>query len=142
MSPPYGGSFAAGADVQAAIFTGEGEATANVTAFQPVDLSRETNAVMTLSARVRFDRALVRPVRVSMAAAGETAAFDVSDRVAAVPYGEWLELRVPLACFAQGGLDMTAVGTPFGLTVSEAISIEIQDIRLTERAPGDSCPDN
>lgn len=119
------------------------EMTAAIGAFTPVDLTRETNAVMTLTATLRVETPLeAGPVTMAMGGPDGRAAFDVTAQIAPESAGDTATLRIPLACFAEAGLDMSAIAQPFTLTAAAPLRVELLDVRLTERAAGDACPTN
>lgn len=100
-----------------------------ISAAEPADLARQSNGAMELSFRARSEGGIDQPVEIGMGCAAS------ADCQAAIPLtiraGSWDEYRVSLACFADLGIDMASVDTPFLLRpAGESGQIEIGEIRL------------
>lgn len=77
----------------------------------PVDLSRETNGAMELSFRARGVNSRTARVEIGMgcASGAECLHYVPVD----IQQGPWSEYRVSLSCFADAGVDMSQLDTPF-----------------------------
>lgn len=99
-----------------------------LTAFTPIDLSRQTTGAMELAFFVKsFDQNPIN-LKVGMGCTG-------SDNCRhAVPLeitsNDWTEKRVNLSCFQKAGMDMTAIGEAFFITSEGKASIGLSEIRI------------
>lgn len=95
----------------------------------PVDLARQSNGAMELSFRARSEGSIDTPVEIAMGCA--TGPDCEASLPLTIRSGSWDEYRLSLACFADGGVDMTVLDTAMILRPqSESGLIEIGDIRL------------
>jgi beta-glucosidase len=120
------------------VWSGGGPAVADIAAFQPVDLSRETNGAMALVARVRLESAPPPAMIMTLGNAVGRGAVDVTSQLAAAE-GAWTEVRVRLSCFAAAGAEVSAVNV-IGLATTGPVRLGLADVRLAEGAAADSCP--
>jgi beta-glucosidase len=139
---PSGGAAAQGIDRRAqedsrlVTFTGGGAQAYTLTATQPLDLSRETNAQLSLILEYRVDQQPEAPVLVSMAGVG----VPVTNELRRAGPGQWQRLAIPLGCFARSGADMTKVARPFAISTTGRLRIAISDVRVASAAvPQDRC---
>ncbi len=58
------------------------------------------------------------------------ASIDITKQLKAVPEGQWQEVAVDLKCFADKGVQMDEIVSPFGLFTSGTIKLSISDIRF------------
>ncbi|MDP9422779.1 MAG: exo 1,3/1,4-beta-D-glucan glucohydrolase [Pseudomonadota bacterium] len=121
-------------DTRLVTFTGSGPQVFTLTATQPLDISRETNAQLSLVFDVRVDAAPTAPVTVAI----DGKAVPITGALRKT--GEWQSLAIPLGCFKTAGADMSKVSTPFTLATAGKLSIAISDIRLASvTVPQDRC---
>lgn len=116
-------------------FTGEAEAVI----FGPaVDLSRQRNGDMVLTAAVRLDGPASGPIELGFG----------KDRINIQPLlqdakvGEWRTIRVRLACFDATAIGVAAVETPFVLASKVALRLSLADIGLAPHDTAAACPAN
>ena len=113
-------------DTRLLTFSGNGEQSVRLTSAQPVDISRESNAELSLQVEYRVQSGPAGPVAVGM----EGASVPVTQTLQAAPKNQWQTLTVPLRCFARAGADMAKIGTPLVLTTSGKLAIAVSDVRL------------
>jgi beta-glucosidase len=122
-------------DTRLISFSGAGEQSVRLAASQPLDISRETNAQLSLQIEYRVQQGPTADVRLGM----DGAAVPVSASLRSAPKGEWRTLSVPLGCF-KAGADMQKVSSPFVLSTSGRLTIAVSDIRIASAAvPQDRC---
>ena len=123
-------------DSRLVTFTGAGKQALKLTATQPLDISRETNAQLSLLVDYRVDSRPTAPVFVGM----DQARVPVSESLRNANAGEWRTLAIPLGCFAKAGADMSKVTAPFVLATAGRLSIAISDVRIASATvPQDRC---
>jgi beta-glucosidase len=114
-------------------WTGAGEARL---VGPPVDLSRQANGDVTLLMTYRVDERPSAPVRLGLGAT----ALPFDRVLTAVPVGEWRTTKVKLACFRQGGEDLTAVTSPVSFATSGRLALSIGELRLAPNQNDGICP--
>ncbi|WP_246450446.1 glycoside hydrolase family 3 protein [Sphingomonas rhizophila] len=122
-------------DARIVNFTGAGMQSLRLTAARPLDLSRETNAQLSLMFDIRRESGPSAEVTLAMAS-GTAAALPIGGRIAAAPVGQWQTISVPLGCFQRAGLDVTKVSQPFVLSTGGALRLSISDIRIASSTGG------
>ena len=123
-------------DSRLVTFTGSGEQSLRLAAPQPIDISRESNAQLSLLIDYRVDAAPTAAVTLGI----DGYAVPITDSLRSGPRGEWQTLSVPLGCFARGGVDMAAVTAPLVLTTSGRLVMAISDVRIASAAvPQEDC---
>jgi beta-glucosidase len=123
-------------DTRLVTFTGTGPQTVQINAAQPLDLSRETNAQLSLVVEYRVDDGPTAPV--SIGVNGST--VPVTESLRAAPKGSWRTLTVPLGCIARAGANMQRIDTPLLLTTEGRLAIAISDVRIASASvPQDRC---
>ena len=113
-------------DTRLLTFSGTGEQSVRLTAPQPVDISRESNAELSLQIEYRVQSGPTSDVQVRM----EGASVPVTRTLTSASKNQWQTLNVPLRCFARAGVEMTKVTTPLVLRTSGRLTIAVSDIRL------------
>ncbi|RVT42246.1 glycoside hydrolase family 3 protein [Sphingobium algorifonticola] len=103
-----------------------------ITPPRPIDLSRESNALLSIVVEYRVDRLAAGPVTLAMASDGKTGSVPITRALSQAKPGEWTRLTVPLHCFATVGVDMTAVSTPFRIDASAGTTIAISDVTVAD----------
>ncbi|TIX50980.1 glycoside hydrolase family 3 protein [Alteraurantiacibacter aquimixticola] len=103
-----------------------GEAAISVSSFEPLDLTRETNADIMLLFTVRVDEA---PEWTGIAMRG--AGGDMQVSTALLPAnGAFTRYGIELSCLADKGIDMSAVSAPFILATEGGGDISLAEVRL------------
>jgi len=122
-------------DSRLVTFTGPGAQTLRLTASQPIDISRETNAQLSLVFEYRVDDPPGAPVIVAI----DGVAVPVTGALSG-PTGTWRALAIPLGCFARSGANMSKVTAPFAITTKGKLKVAISDIRIASAAvPQERC---
>jgi beta-glucosidase len=107
-----------------------------LTATQALDLSRETNAQLSLLIDYRVDQKPEGPVFIGM----ESAKAPITATLQAAPVGQWQTLAIPFGCFARAGANMTKVTVPFVLASAGRLQLAVSDIRVASASvPQDRC---
>jgi len=101
---------------------------------KPSDISREANAAMMLSLKVRVNTPPAAEVRLGVG----SASVPVTAELKALPAGSYATLAVPLSCFSAQDLKKTA--TIAHLETSGTLDLSVSEIRLTETRKGAACP--
>jgi len=103
-----------------------------------VDLSRQTNAQLSLRIDYRVD---AKPAgKVTMAVGDKGAPVDVTSLFATAPVGEWASVKLPLSCFKAVGADVANVSAPFVLGSDGALTLSIVGLKLDADPAGSICP--
>ncbi|HJV59909.1 MAG TPA: glycoside hydrolase family 3 N-terminal domain-containing protein [Albitalea sp.] len=94
-------------------------------------------------AALQFDVVVVRrpqaPVTLQMACGRDCAgAVDLTDVLSKLPTGTRRVVKVPLACFAQDGADLSRIDVPFSVSTTGAFSAAFADIRVVAAAARDA----
>ena len=105
-------------------------------ASQPLDISRETNAQLSLVVDYRVQNGPTAPVRIGM----EGTLVPVTNALKNAPKGEWQTLAIPLGCFGAAGADMQKITTPFVLSTSGRMTIAVSGLSVVSvSVPQDRC---
>ena len=119
-------------------------AAIELSTFDPIDLSRETNGDMLLLTTVRRDAPIARTL--SMAVSCDSASCGEAVPVrefGALALGEWQTVGVLLKCFRATGADMTRITAPFRIATDGAAEISIARVALGSLSEADviaDCP--
>ena len=119
-------------------------AAIELSTFDPIDLSRETNGDMLLLTTVRRDAPIARTL--SMAVSCDSAPCGEAVPVrefGALALGEWQTVGVLLKCFRATGADMTRITAPFRIATDGAAGISIARVALGSLSEADviaDCP--
>ena len=119
-------------------------AAIELSTFDPIDLSRETNGDMLLLSTVRRDAPITRTL--SMAVSCDSAPCGEAVPVrefGALALGEWQTVGVLLKCFRATGADMTRITAPFRIATDGAAEISIARVALGSLSEADviaDCP--
>jgi len=123
-------------DARLVTFAGTGRQALRLTTAQPLDISREANAELSLILEYRVDAGPTAPVTLGV----ERFAVPITGALRTAAKGKWQTLSVPLRCFARGGVDMSRVTTPVVLSTSGRLAVAVSDIRVASAAvPQDRC---
>jgi beta-glucosidase len=123
-------------DTRLISFGGAGEQFVRLAASQPLDISREANAQLSLVMDYRVEEGPTGAVRLGM----EGALVPVTNVLKNAPKGAWQTLAVPLGCLGQAGADMQKISAPFVLSTSGRLVIAISGLSLVSvSVPQDRC---
>ncbi|MBT0670774.1 glycoside hydrolase family 3 C-terminal domain-containing protein [Novosphingobium profundi] len=113
-------------------FTGSGSVTI---AGPTVDLSRQSNAQLSLRVAYRLDAGSAKDLQLGMG----TARLPAERLFTATP-GTWSSVKVPLACFEKAGAKMGALARPFVLAGTSGTTIAIANVELDADPSHAVCP--
>ena len=117
-------------------------AALELSTFDPIDLSRETNGDMLLLATVRRDAPIARPLSMSVRCDGEPCGATVPiAEFGELAEGEWQTLGVPLKCFRAAGADMARISSPFRLMADGDAGLSIARVALGSLSDADAIAD-
>jgi beta-glucosidase len=123
-------------DTRLVSFSGAGEQFVRLAASQPLDISRETNAQLSLVVDYRVQDGPTAPVQIGM----EGAFVPVTNALKNAPKGEWQTLAIPLGCFGSAGADMQKITAPFVLSTSGRLTIAVSGLAIVSvSVPQDRC---
>ncbi len=107
----------------------EGGPSLRISAFNSVDISRQTNGAMELAFFMRnFSD---EPVQVEIGmGCGDSGSCSAFMPVSLESGSEWQDQRLALSCFARDGVDMTSIGDAFIIRSGAAADIGLASIRL------------
>ena len=95
-----------------------------------IDLQREANGQLSLGFDYRVDKAASAEVEVGVECGpGCRGAVPVTPELVAVT-GQWLHMKIPLACFSGRGADMGRITAPFSVSTSGQLDLSVANIRL------------
>lgn len=118
-----------------AIWLKKGEAQLYLVNAEPDDLTALVEADGALVVLMKVNMAPNKNVTLRMGCGYPCAAnADISKLLNALPENEWLRVSFDLRCFANGGLNVSNVDTPFLLLTSGKLSVTMADVRLVPGA--------
>jgi len=101
------------------------------------DMSNEFINNSALSFMVKPDTELTQAVVLNMSCESEgdtpgscRGSLDITDKLKALPVGEWSEMTIDLRCYAQQGIDFSKLVVPFHLLSTGNTSLEISAIEF------------
>ncbi|MEC9151078.1 MAG: glycoside hydrolase family 3 N-terminal domain-containing protein [Pseudomonadota bacterium] len=119
-------------------------AAIELSTFDPIDLSRETNGDMLLLTTVRRDAPIARTLSMAVSCDSTPCGEAVPVReFGALALGEWQTVGVLLKCFRATGADMTRITAPFRIATDGAAEISIARVALGSLSEADviaDCP--
>lgn len=104
-----------------------------------LDLSRETNADLSLQISYRVDVAATGPVKLFMEGGTNTGAINATSLFTGQT-GNWRTVKIFLKCFQGAGVDMNTVVAPFVVQASGPLSFTIADVRIVSDPNASVCP--
>jgi len=117
----------------------KGEAQLYFANTEPQDLIASVEADAALVVSIQINKPPNKQVTLRMGCGYPCAAnADISKLLKALPENEWLRVSFDLRCFANGGLNVSNVDTPFLLLTSGKLSVTIADVRLVPGAGPDA----
>ncbi len=128
-------------DARRFVWNGAGGAAAQISAAQPLDISREANGELSLVVEYRVDQAPSAPVLLGMVSgAGSRVTLPITGALRAAPAGQWTSMAIPLRCFRTAGVDMQRVIAPFAISTAGRLSLSVSDVRIASAAvPQNQC---
>lgn len=125
----------------AALSWPQGPATVRIAAAgTPLNLSRETNADISLRITYRLDTAATGPVKLRMEGANPgTGGIDASNLFRG-PTGQWKTVNILLKCYQAAGVDMSAVAAPFVVEASGPLAFSLAEAQLVSDPLNSVCP--
>jgi beta-glucosidase len=104
-----------------------------------LDLSRETNADLSLQISYRVDVAATGPVQLLMEGGKNTGAINATSLFTGQT-GTWRTVKIFLKCYRDAGVDMNKVVAPFVVTAKGPLSFSIADVRIVSDPNASICP--
>jgi beta-glucosidase len=102
----------------------------------PINLTRETNAQLSLGFDYRADLAPASKVTLRMeCGSGCGSSVDLTNALAGAPEGQWAHVRVPLRCLANAGTRMDALTRAFEIGSTGQFGLSVANIRLESDTP-------
>jgi beta-glucosidase len=110
---------------------GGGASIVGLSGKSPIDLQRESNGQLSLG----FDYRLGKPSKADVAVvmecgAGCRGSVPITQALGSSPAGQWMHLKIPLACFARAGADMSRISAPFSVTTGGELELSVGSIHL------------
>jgi beta-glucosidase len=129
-------------DARSVHWSGDSEAVVYLRADESIDLTREANGGIALVFDVLVEKHPASSVLLGMACGEDCGGrVDVTDLLMASPAGEWRTVTVRLSCFAEAGVDLAHITTPFRITTDGELALRFADVRLESAAEGYAdCP--
>lgn len=119
--------------------TGSGEVV--LRGDQVLDLTREANGNLTLGIGLQVVEPPTGPVHLGIGCGeGCGGTLDVSPLLAALPRGEWAEIRVRLLCFEAVGADLSRVEAPLRLSAQGPAVLAVASVQLLPPSGPPECP--
>jgi len=133
------------AQEDALALTWSGTAPATVALTVPPDAPTNYSAARAarygLTLHYRLDQPPSGPVSLALACGdGCEAQLDIAPHLAAAPLGQWQDLTLPLACWADQGVDFAQLTTGWSLTTADPLALTLATVGLTSVAGEPSCP--
>lgn len=119
-------------------FTWSGPGTLSIQGM-PLDLSRETNADLSLQIGYRVDQAASGPVRLTMLGGENKGAIDASSLFTGQT-GQWRTAKILLKCYQSNGVDVSKVTAPVAIEASGGLRLAIADARIVSDPNNSTCP--
>jgi beta-glucosidase len=128
---------AAQEDARRLSWSGGGASMIGLAGKSPIDLQRESNGQLSLGFDYRVDQAPSAGVSVLMeCGAGCRGAVPITRQLGSSPAGQWRHLKIPLACFARSGADMSRISAPFYIATAGQLELSVGAIHLESGTDG------
>ena len=129
-------------DARLLTWRGGADASVALTGATAVNLTRQSNGQMVLALRYRLVRAPTAAVTLRMGCGPACAGvLPVNAVLRRGRLGRWHRLRIPLACFARAGANMSHITTPFAIQTSGRLALAVADIGVqSDSAGAAACP--
>lgn len=119
-------------------FTWSGPGTLSIQGMD-LDLTRETNADLSLQISYRLDQAASGPVRLRMLGGSGTGAIDATSLFTGAT-GQWRTAKILLKCYQGNGVDVGKVTAPFAVEAGAPLRFAIADVRIVSDPNASICP--
>jgi len=126
-------------DARRAVWTGGVQAALALAAEEPQPLRHHLARETALSFELRLESAAPEDLAVGMAcgeSCGET--VPLLPLLQGLDADTWERIRIDLACFANGGADLSRITRLFVLSAAEPVTLSFADVRLTPGSAGDT----
>lgn len=124
-------------DARRLSWSGGGSSIVGLAGKSPIDLQRESNGQLSLGFDYRVDQAPSADVSVLMeCGAGCRGAVPITRLLGSSPPGQWRHLKIPLACFAHNGADMSRISAPFSLATAGQLELSVAGVHLETGTDG------
>ena len=129
-------------DARRLSWTGGAAATVALVGTAPINLTRQANGQMVLGLHYRLEQPPSSGVTLSMACGPHcSGAVPLTALLRHAPVRRWQSLRIPLACFAHAGANMSRIDTPFAIHTAGRLTLVVADIRVQSDISGAlACP--
>jgi beta-glucosidase len=129
-------------DARLARWSGESVAMVYLRADEAIDLTREANGGIALVFDAMVEGPPTSSVMLGMICGDECGSrIDITDLLAGLPVGQWRTVTIRLSCFAEAGIDLAHVTTPFLIATDGELALRFADVRLESAAEGEvPCP--
>jgi len=129
-------------DARLAQWSGDEVAMVYLRADEAIDLTREANGGIALVFDVLVDEPPASSVMVGMICGDDCGGrVDVTGLLEELPVGEWQTVTIRLSCFADVGVGLAHITTPFLIATDGDFALRFADVRLESAAEGEvSCP--
>ncbi|MEX0299451.1 MAG: glycoside hydrolase family 3 C-terminal domain-containing protein, partial [Kordiimonas sp.] len=117
-------------------FSGKEMAAVYLHIFDQLDLSREANGDMQMGMSIRIDEAPSESVFMSVG----DGTIDLSKELVEAGVGNWVDVTIPLKCFAEAGADTSSIDTPWLIATSGTFKFTLNSVQLVPPASGLDCP--
>ena len=104
-----------------------------------LDLSRETNAELSLRLVYKLETPASGPVRLSMEGGANTGAIDATSLFQGKT-GEWRTVNIILKCYAGAGVDMSKVTAPVVIDAAGPLAFTLAEARIVSDPNNSVCP--
>ncbi len=106
-----------------------------------VDLSAAAKSGGAVAITYRVTHATEAPVMLSMGCGKDCrGGFDIANMLEPSTGDGWRRITVPIACFAEAGVDLTKVEAPVILEADTQLSLVVQDAWIDRAPPPTPCP--
>jgi beta-glucosidase len=119
------------------VWSGEGEASVEISSITPIDISRESNGALAIEMDVRVDAIDAAPLYLGqICGVGCAARLDLAPALQGLTGRGWQTVSVPLSCLAAKGVDMSRVAKLLRLTTGGRADISFSRIALGSTGAG------
>ncbi len=102
-----------------------------------IDLQREANGQLSLAFDYRVDKAPTADVSIQMeCGAGCRGSVSLAPVLTSAPLGQWRHVKIPLACFARAGADMSRIRAPFSIATAGELELSVGAVHLESGTDG------
>ncbi|HVW69476.1 MAG TPA: putative glycoside hydrolase, partial [Steroidobacteraceae bacterium] len=124
-------------DARTLRWTGNGTSWAGLVGDSSIDLQREANGQLSLALDYRLDAPLNATVSLRIGCgAGCGGSVPIGPPLTSSAAGQWAHLKIPLACFAKSGADLSRVTIPFAIDSADHTTVSVANIRLESGTDG------